>query len=61
MYNFKYKKIYNKYNNLNNILNVNYSLNKAVAVILNKSIKWPLIYSMSDIDITSNYHGKIKL
>jgi len=39
MYNFKYKKIYNKYNNLNNILNANYSINKAVIAILNKSIK----------------------
>jgi len=39
MYYFKYNKIYNKYNNLNNYFNVNYKLSKAVKIMLNKSIK----------------------
>ena len=39
MYYFKYNKIYNKDNNLNNKLNVNYRLNRAVKIMLNKSIK----------------------
>ena len=43
MYYFKYIKIYNKYNNLNYYFNVNYILNRTVKVMLNKSIKLPLI------------------
>jgi len=39
MYYFKYNKIYNKYNNLNNNFNVNCRLNRAVKIMLNKSIK----------------------
>ena len=61
MYYFKYNKIYNKFNNLSNNFNVNYRLNRAVKIMLNKSIKQPLIQITSDIDITSNNHGKIKL
>ena len=61
MYYFKYNKIYNKYNNLNNYFNVNYRLDRAGKVMLNKSIKQPLIQTTSDIDITSNNQGKINL
>ena len=39
MYYFKYNKIYNKYNYLNNNLNVNYRLNRAVKIMLNKPTK----------------------
>ena len=60
MYYFKYRKIYNKYNNLNNSINVNYRLNRAVKIKLNKSIKQPLIQTRPDIDITSNNNGKNK-
>ena len=39
MYYFKYTKICNKYNNLNDSFNVNYRLNRPVKIMLNKSIK----------------------
>ncbi len=39
MYYFKYNKIYNEYNNLSDYFNVNYRLNWAVKIMLNKSIK----------------------
>ena len=61
MYYFKYNKIYNKYNNLNNYFNVNYKLNRAVKIMLNKSIKQALIQTTSDIYITQNNQGKIKV
>ena len=61
MYYFKYNKIYNKYNNLSNILNANYSLVRTVKIMLNKSIKQPLIQTKSDIYIISNNQDKINL
>ena len=61
MYYFKYNKIYNKYNNLNNYFNVNYRLNRTVKIMLNKSIKQPLIQTTSDINIILNNQGKINL
>ena len=61
MYYFKYNKIYNKYNNLNNCFNVNYELNREDKIMLNKSIKQPLIQTTSDINIISNNQGKINL
>ena len=39
MYYIKYNNIYNKYNNLNDYFNVNYRLNRAVKIMLNKPIK----------------------
>ena len=39
MYNFKYKEIYNKYNDLKNNINADYRLNRAAKIMLNKSIK----------------------
>ena len=56
-----YYEIYNKYNNLNDYFNVNYRLNRAVKIMLNKSIKQALIQTTSDIDMTSNNQGKIKV
>ena len=61
MYYFKYNKIYNKYNNLGNNINVNYRLKRADIIMLNKPIKQALMQTTSDIDITQNNQGKIKV
>ena len=61
MYHFKYEEIYNKYSDLRNNINADYRLNRAAKIMLNKSIKQPLIQTTSDVDITQNNQGKINL
>ena len=61
MYYFKYNKIYNKINDLNTIIKVNYNISKLHKAVLNKPIKQPLIQHILTIAISSNNGGQITL